>query len=539
MSIEVLETLATEQEDVETSQQSSLRALLRLPRVRLPSPSRKEHFFADLKIPLISTTTRAPMASQITSLSSPTAKAQDTVAEITTPTFEHRIAESAYLPSLIALHVSQAQQQVESQENGGQPCDPKSPRLRHSDPEPLETFPPEVKLSGPEQPKILPTESAIIPPLPKLPGQPERQMNGTAEETSLSLVASSQLSPVKSHTSTPTSKPTPVVFERLGKDCYTAINMPLDQNLQEDFDKRIRRRLCGIMRRLKLNDPRISLECAMIGIKDTPTAMKPTILFMCFTHDQRKAIINALSKMDVIPPTLCYKVVIYEQKETSQGNDSSRMGSMIGRAVFIGHQNCNSTLCGAPARIFMGEGCEDYSKSTIGGLIIIDDSIFALTTAHGFATTIKESTSPTKDESSEDVIPYDPLIAKQTLTTLGTIHSYEWVGNSDDIESGDMEDPQDDEDVAGSQDWALVKIPPAMYLENSFQFCKERNNIEGYVRNEVLTCSEVYVCSGSSGLQKGTLSGSTASIIIGASIFDVRPISLSHELGMIYQYTAL
>jgi hypothetical protein len=346
------------------------------------------------------------------------------------------------------------------------------------------------------------------------------------EETKPSATAvHEQLSPAQSVIVPPNVQSAQFQFQRIGEDCYAATTMTLDHDLQNMFDKQLRWRICSILKRLKLNDSRISLECAMISPKRNPTAMKPTILCMCLAQDQRKAIVNAFGQMSFIPKAFSYKVIISDVRKSSPGNSPPHLGSMIGRTVEVIFHKQLETLCGTPMRTLLSDDGSKYAKSTIGGLIVVNESLFALTTAHGFASTIKETSFLDKDGYPERSLTTKPLNATPTFKPLGTIHSYEWTDNYNH-----EEDLQDYEDAA-SQDWALVDIQPPLYVRNSFSFLDESINIEGYLPVDDLTFGEVHICSSNSGIQKAILSGSTASVLMDKLLFEVRSISLEHELG--------
>lgn len=67
------------------------------------------------------------------------------------------------------------------------------------------------------------------------------------------------------HASSAVVEASPSEFQHIGKDCYVALNMEVGRTLQQEFNNKIRKRICGVLRRLKLNDSRISLECVMAG----------------------------------------------------------------------------------------------------------------------------------------------------------------------------------------------------------------------------------------------------------------------------------
>lgn len=498
----------------------SLLALMRLPPLRLPSPSRRSTVVADTKAPLSSTVTVTAVAVTGAVFNCIEERRQDAFSaeNITNTTSQQPIAVTTTLPAPTALRIMPIGETAAEQADciDFQCSQTAALSSQLSEPQPFKSEPSIPSIKSPQNQIETATENASPQQEDsKIPLMPKQQPSLVQSDTIISKVGITRLE-----------------FDRLGDDSYVAKGMLLDRELQEIFDRKLRSRISGILRRLKLNDTRISLESAMVGVKPTPAAMKPTILCMCLTKDQRKAIVNAFSKMDFIPGVFCHKVVIFELKKSSTGQGSSHLGPMIGQTVEVVSQQYFSTLCGTSARILLGDESIDYAKCTIGGLIIIDESLYGLTTAHGFATTTKEKLLAVVNKGFQELADANSQTSAQIFTPSGTIHSYKWTGDSEIDESEDLDDPED----IGSQDWALVNIRPPFYSENNFSYCGTRNSIAGYIRDEDLTYGEVYICSGNSGVQKGTLSGSTASIIMGKSIFEVRSIILEHELG-ISQYS--
>jgi hypothetical protein len=83
-----------------------------------------------------------------------------------------------------------------------------------------------------------------------------------------------------------------------------------------------------------------------------------------------------------------------------------------------------------------------------------------------------------------------------------------------------------------NQDWAIITVPPSMYLANRFRNGQFISSIEGYMNTTDITQGEVYICStGISGGQKGTLKMGLASVFMGQSVFHVKTIFLEHELS--------
>jgi hypothetical protein len=510
--------LRTEEEG--TAPPSSLMAVIRLPPLRLPSPSRKNVAVAEANAPLSSPT--------ILAATLPIAAVHEghSVNGQHGSKVETKIHNASCQIETATLLVTtpEVQQQGESREGCAKPR-AQSHSMQCPEAKSLKIGLSDLQLSD------------LEPPRSQLLQLVESQEEATAEEAlpqkdgtkPPATVVDEQLSPGQSVIVPLNVQSAQFQFERLGEDCYAATTMTLDQDLQNMFDKQLRRRICSILKRLKLNDSRISLECAMIGSKRTPTAMKPTILCMCLAQDQRKAIVNAFGRMSFIPEAFSYKVIISEVRKSSPGNSPPHLGSMIGRTVEVIFHKQLETLCGTPMRTLLSDDGSKYAKSTIGGLIVVNESLFALTTAHGFASTIKETSFLDKDGYPERSLTTKPLNATPTFKPLGTIHSYEWTDNYNH-EEDELEDLQDYED-ATSQDWALIDIQPPLYVRNSFSFLDESINIEGYLPVDDLTFGEVHICSSNSGIQKAILSGSTASVLMDKLLFEVRSISLEHELG--------
>jgi hypothetical protein len=402
--------------------------------------------------------------------------------------------------------------------------------LAHTDPQVSDT--PADQIACPQHgPEVESLTSTLFPTQPS--EQNASQPNSTSEgdypqpiEPGCSTTLPS--TPFQSDESVPEAKS--VRFQCFAERCYAATSIAVDGKLQEIFDKGLRQRLCSVLQHLRLNDTRISLECAMIGEIPTVAAMKPTILFMCLTHAQKKAIVTAMSKIDFVPDPFSYKVVIREVKKAGSNIQSQIEGGFIGSPVEVGLPPDTKSLCGAPAKIVMNEEESDVARSTIGGFILVNGFPFALTTAHGFADVAEKRCC----DAQEDVFWTKASHTEESIrsfTKAGILHSYGWTDASNDFKNGSSSPRPEAE--CGSQDWALIDISlkgnPT--LENSFLMGKDSVSVTDYFRVEDLSFGDVLVCSGSRGVLRATLGGSTASLIMGRSVFDVRSISLDHELG--------
>jgi hypothetical protein len=145
------------------------------------------------------------------------------------------------------------------------------------------------------------------------------------------------------------------------------------------------------------------------------------------------------------------------------------------------------------------------------------------------------------------------------LQDLGQIESYEF-GKSIPVNSGEIKG--DDEDDNIDWDWALIRIPPDLYLSNIVKSPERRPYIskaapfssgsigseatsqwprvdkqdeniwvEGYLRDGELDNGAVLVCSGNSGTQQGILCCNSTSMLMGDVFFEFKEIILEHALG--------
>jgi hypothetical protein len=80
-------------------------------------------------------------------------------------------------------------------------------------------------------------------------------------------------------------------------------------------------------------------------------------------------------------------------------------------------------------------------------------------------------------------------------------------------------------------DWALIKIPQNLYLNNIINLSGQSFSVEGALENNELYAGAVLVCSGNSGTQQGTMCGYSSSMLLGDKVFELKEIKLEHALG--------
>jgi hypothetical protein len=100
---------------------------------------------------------------------------------------------------------------------------------------------------------------------------------------------------------------------RIGGNCFIALQCPVPVELASDFEKNLKPKLRAFLQHLRLDDARISLDCAMAGRTGNIEALKPTILFMCLNERQKKAIESGIgSKRNLISAQFVCRVVVQE-----------------------------------------------------------------------------------------------------------------------------------------------------------------------------------------------------------------------------------
>lgn len=216
-----------------------------------------------------------------------------------------------------------------------------------------------------------------------LPSTPE-----TVSQTSLERLESAELSvPTQAKEVQEASFTRLRPLQRLSPSCYVAFDIPVDGRLQQLFNTELQQRLRSFLESLKLKNPAIMMNCVAASTKPDGRDIKPTILFLCLDSEQHKAISSALrqrmNKEPKVIPLLHYRyaVLVQETKFCSSGVGLPwSPGKISGKSVNAILQYRHS-LCGIPCQLSdfaMGFQC------TIGGLICIGGSLYALTTSHAF-----------------------------------------------------------------------------------------------------------------------------------------------------------
>jgi hypothetical protein len=169
-----------------------------------------------------------------------------------------------------------------------------------------------------------------------------------------------------------------------------ALDVEVEATLSDEFDRKIKCRLQSFLQHLPLRDRRVMLECVSATTFPAPhkNQVKPTILFLCLNEEQQKAIVNGLKKRSLVPPQFQYRVVIQVIGFCSSVISLPSKPGVLSGQVVVAHILGNGTICGV-----LGRAATRGSDCTLGGLIRVKGSVYALTTAHGFLGKSPESSS--------------------------------------------------------------------------------------------------------------------------------------------------
>jgi hypothetical protein len=319
------------------------------------------------------------------------------------------------------------------------------------------------------------------------------------------------------------------LLRRICADCYVAPDVEIEPALSDEYNRKIKGRLETFLRGLPLRDRRVMLEYVSAATCSAPhkDQVHATILFYCLNDGQQKAILAGLKKRSLIPPHFQHRVVIQELGFCSSTiSTPMNLGFMSGQVV-TARILSNRTMCGV-----LGRAPAGGSDCTLGGLIRVGGSVYALTTAHGFLGRGSEylSDHPLIGMPLQiwRIVPMLIFIV-QDFQPIGNIHSYKF------SETSNIQEPDSAAVVNTTydQDWALVRVQPLLYRENSFEV--PGSNIpmlvEGHVKTSELCHGPVMVLSSLSGVRQGYLSAGISSLIIGNSCFEVWSIALDGSLG--------
>ncbi|RFU30334.1 hypothetical protein B7463_g6010, partial [Scytalidium lignicola] len=300
------------------------------------------------------------------------------------------------------------------------------------------------------------------------------------------------------------------VFGKMTSDLYEAHLLRPDPELIRQWTTSWKPTIMRRLRNMHLAPNTITnLRFCMMGPTPDDMSMKPTILIVCSDESRRKDVETDLTNF--------IRISIPIDIESKIISGSIRLASGVSRQSLIFDHNevleawiriaaseDLSTLVGAQMRVKV-QGNTLYPICTVGGIIKVGNTLYALTVAH-----------PMFTRALEDSEPYSIL----NWISFGKVKSYTF--SATDIPTKhNMEDdslPTYPEERA-SLDWMLISIEADFMLPNLFREDDlSQKSIAGFVKTADLVDGNVCVCGGTTGTQYGILDTTPTSIICGTTI---------------------
>jgi hypothetical protein len=313
-------------------------------------------------------------------------------------------------------------------------------------------------------------------------------------------------------------------FISFDENLYWARDLPVEPVLVKQWEDVWYQMLDDRLHFLGFGSDLISLQLVMAGPEANTSCMVPTVLLLC-TKSRKRYIEDGLVRF--IPESLQLKIVGKDVKLSSaEIGTPSQPGDRTGCPVEAQYDENTPSLVGHLARILKifpdSGGWKSFPASTVGGIISVGSTLFAMTTAHSMFNETTSINLPAATSTSKG------------FRGFGVIESYEWSGAPSRAELL-LEKTFFDHEKVVAMDWALVRVRDIGSLPNMFKVpepeFEDYEHIVGFLKVEELLTGEVWICAGATGVQLGILNSTSASIVFGQATFKVRSIALEHPLG--------
>lgn len=262
-----------------------------------------------------------------------------------------------------------------------------------------------------------------------------------------------------------------------------------------------------------------AIEMCMVGKSPKEANMKPTILIKC-DEAVKPVIQNNLGKLirEIVDDDVRFVVIGHRVVLTHK-----RYIEIWHRISADDHEA--NTLMGSSARVIVDDGPDSFSSvSTVGGVIMVGEHFYALTTAHSMFT--KTKNSPAADFSS--AVASGGITDNQTRLFVGEISFYLWAEDEQEQPRLGHSNP-----TGQAMDWALIKVENDIALPNLIDEKSEMFEVAGVVDNENIgQVREVILLCGISGRQSGIVGRSPTAVMIGKNTFISYTVYLERPLGM-------
>ena len=170
---------------------------------------------------------------------------------------------------------------------------------------------------------------------------------------------------------------------KLSDDCYVLPDVDVEPKVRLEFDSKIKPRLIGFLKHLPLQNRQVMLECVSACQTPDRKRIQATVLFLCLNESQQVLITNGLKKRDLIPAHIHCRVIVQEILLCSSDSRTSLdLGLLTGQTIGACLPDATGSWCGVMCSI-LSENIKN-SECTLGGMIRVGGSLYALTTAHSF-----------------------------------------------------------------------------------------------------------------------------------------------------------
>jgi hypothetical protein len=177
-------------------------------------------------------------------------------------------------------------------------------------------------------------------------------------------------------------------LRRIRSNCYIAIDTPVAPQFRLQNNVEVNKRLRSFLQSLELKNKNVVLDCAAASTNLSRQNLKPTILFLCLEVEQQRRISSALQQREGKTPEVVpsshyrYAVLVQETRLCSSPVDQafSFEGEISGQLVEAILRD-DKSLCGVLCRM---SGVIVRPQCTLGGVVIIQGLVYALTTSHAF-----------------------------------------------------------------------------------------------------------------------------------------------------------
>jgi hypothetical protein len=303
-------------------------------------------------------------------------------------------------------------------------------------------------------------------------------------------------------------------------------------------DKHVREMLhTHVKRKNKSPDYLKAIILCMAGLLEgTQVRLTPTIWISTGDTRSKSSIKNSISNATYLNKFLA-KFRMREPHITVSGPEilsGVRISSGVGVHTFAirGADNSLDSVCGTSARFTMqaaSDGSTFQCYSTIGGLILVDDDLFAITTAHAITKHgIPDPRHVVMDETDDSLILRGSNLREWVPSPFPNTFAY--------LGDAYVRGTKVDKPVVDAADFALVEPQSFPKLGNRYQVegWSDFETVSGHTPTAELSSGDVTICTNDYRVpMKGYMVEGDAPIIVGGVMMLTRMIEVTMPAGML------